>query len=334
MIFVILVLIVLLLIFFLVSINLGRYPISLGEILGIFLAKIIGTTRFWPSTTVNVLFDMRLPRILAAIIVGAAFSGSGAAYQGVFKNPLVSPDILGAAAGACFGASLGILFSLPSLGVEICAFVSGICAVAITCFLSRALNMAMNGILILILAGIVVGNLFTAFTSTIKFMADPNSKLPEITFWLMGGLSNVSKGDVLRLLIPFSLGIVPLLFLRWQLNVMSLGDEEALALGVEVKRVRMIVILSSTLVTSSAVAISGMVGWVGLIIPQMARLLVGPNYKTLLPVSLIMGGMFLLLVDDVCRTIYTTEVPLSILTSVIGAPLFVYLLYKSKNDRC
>ncbi len=323
---VVLALILLLLAVFLISINIGRYPIPLEEILGILIAKLIGTTRYWPGTTVNVLFDMRLPRILAAILVGAAFAGSGAAYQGLFKNPMVSPDILGASAGACFGAALGILVSLPNLGIELAAFLFGICAVAITYFLSQALNKAMNGILILVLAGMVVGNLFTAFTAAIKFVADPNSKLPEITFWLMGGLSAVGKGDVLLLLIPFTLGIVPLLLLRWQLNVMSFGDEEALSLGVDVKKVRLAVILSSTLVTSSAVAVSGMVGWVGLIIPHLARLLVGPNYKILLPVSLIMGGAFLLLVDDVCRTIYTTEIPLSILTAVIGAPFFIYLL--------
>ncbi len=328
---VILVLILLLLALFLISVAIGRYPIPLKEILSIFAAKLTGAARFWPGTTISVLFDMRLPRILAAIIVGAAFAVSGAAYQGLFKNPMVSPDILGASAGASFGAALGILFSLPGLGVEISAFLFGICAVAITYFLSQAINKAMSGILVLVLAGMVVGNLFSAFTSTIKFVADPNSKLPEITFWLMGGLSAVGKGDVLLLLIPFTLGIIPLLFLRWQLNIMSFGDEEALALGVDVKRVRLAVILSSTLVTSSAVAVSGMVGWVGLIIPHLARLLVGPNYKILLPVSLIMGGAFLLLVDDVCRTIYTTEIPLSILTSVIGAPFFIYLLLKTKK---
>ncbi len=244
---------------------------------------------------------------------------------------MVSPDLLGASAGACFGAALGILLSFGSVGIEVAAFLAGIVAVAASYLLSNAIGRRMGGVLVLVLSGLVIGNLFQAFTSAVKFLADPNSQLPEITFWLMGGLSNVRGGDLAGLLVAFAIGCIGLMALRWRLNIMALGDEEAASLGVDVRKTRLVVIALATLLTAGSVAVAGMVGWVGLIVPHMARFLVGPDHRHLVPASMLLGGAFLLLVDDVCRSIYTTEIPLSILTAVLGAPLFVYLICKRRG---
>lgn len=283
-------------------------------------------------TAVNVMFTMRLPRVAAAACVGAMLAVAGCAYQGLFRNPMVSPDLLGASAGAGFGAALGILLSLGGVGVQVTAFLFGCLAVGISYALSQRISRGMNAILVLVLCGMVVQNLFTAFTSAVKFMADPNSQLPEITFWLMGGLANVDKDNVWWLIVPLVAGSVVLFALRWRINVMALGDEEALSLGVDVKRTRLAVVLAATLVTSSAVSVAGMVGWVGLIIPHLARFLVGPDHRGLVPASFLLGASFLLVVDDVCRSIYTTEIPISILTAIIGAPLFVYLIFRQRRQ--
>lgn len=284
------------------------------------------------QTAVNVMFNMRLPRVAAAACVGAMLAVAGCAYQGLFRNPMVSPDLLGASAGAGFGAALGILLSLGGVGVQLTAFAFGCLAVGISYALSQRISRGMNAILVLVLCGMVVQNLFTAFTSAVKFMADPNSQLPEITFWLMGGLANVDKDNVWWLIVPLIVGSIVLFALRWRLNVMALGDEEALSLGVDVKRTRLAVVLAATLVTSSAVSVAGMVGWVGLIIPHLARFLVGPDHRGLIPASFLLGASFLLVVDDVCRSIYTTEIPISILTAIIGAPLFVYLIFRQRRQ--
>lgn len=284
------------------------------------------------QTAVNVMFTMRLPRVAAAACVGAMLAVAGCAYQGLFRNPMVSPDLLGASAGAGFGAALGILLSLGGAGVQVTAFLFGCLAVGISYALSQRISRGMNAILVLVLCGMVVQNLFTAFTSAVKFMADPNSQLPEITFWLMGGLANVDKDNVWWLIVPLIAGSIVLFALRWRLNVMALGDEEALSLGVDVKRTRLAVVLAATLVTSSAVSVAGMVGWVGLIIPHLARFLVGPDHRGLIPASFLLGASFLLVVDDVCRSIYTTEIPISILTAIIGAPLFVYLIFRQRRQ--
>lgn len=315
---------VLMVIGFILSLMLGRYNLDFGEVAAFITAIFTGETA--DATGANVLFTMRLPRVLAAMVIGAALSGAGCAYQAIFKNPMVSPDLLGASAGACFGAALGILLSFGDAGMEISAFLFGILAVFLSCLLSETIGRRMGGILVLVLSGLVIGNLFQAFTSAVKFLADPNSQLPEITFWLMGGLANVYESDLWFLIAAFAVGCVGLMLLRWRLNTMALGDDEASSLGVDVKRTRKIVIVFATLMTSASVAVSGMVGWVGLIVPHLARFLVGPDHRVLLPASMFLGGTFLMVVDDVCRSIYTTEIPLSILTAIIGAPLFIYLI--------
>ncbi|MDR0350242.1 MAG: iron ABC transporter permease [Coriobacteriales bacterium] len=309
---------ILLLVALVLSATVGRYAVSLNELMH-------------PNeTTLNVLL-LRLSRIAAAALVGAALAGAGCAYQGIFRNPMVSPDLLGASAGAGFGAALGILFSLGGALVELSAFVMGLLAVSISYFLSRAIGRSLRGVLVLVLSGMVIGNLFQAFTSAVKFVADPNSQLPEITFWLMGGLSAVRAEDLIWLVAAILIGGMGLFALRWKINVMSNGDEEALALGVEVGRVRLLVVAFATLLTSASVAIAGMVGWVGLIVPHLARFLVGADQRVLLPTSLLLGATFLLVVDDLCRFLYTTEIPLSILTSIIGAPLFIYLIARTRR---
>lgn len=313
------------------SLALGRYDLDFGRVLALMAAPFAGSVDQAMQTDASVFFTIRFPRVMAALIVGAALSGAGCAFQGIFKNPMVSPDLLGASAGACFGAALGILLSFGSIGVEVAAFVAGVVAVAASYLLSSAIGRRMGGVLVLVLSGLVVGNLFQAFTSAVKFLADPNSQLPEITFWLMGGLSSVREGDLAWLAGAFAVGTAGIMALRWRLNVMALGDEEALSLGVDVRRTRFAVIGFATLLTSASVAVAGMVGWVGLIVPHMARFLVGPDHRALVPASMMLGGTFLMLVDDVCRSVYTTEIPLSILTAILGAPLFVYLICKQRR---
>ena len=315
---------------FVFSLSLGRYDMGPVQVVELLLSPLTGAEV--AGTDANVFFTIRLPRVLAALVVGAALSGAGCAFQGIFKNPMASPDLLGASAGACFGAAAGILLSLGSVGIELAAFAMGVLAVTVSYALSAAIGRRLGGVLVLVLSGLVVGNLFQAFTSAVKFLADPNSQLPEITFWLMGGLSAVREGDLIGLLAAFAVGTVGIMALRWRLNVMALGDDEARSLGVDVRRTRLGVIACATLLTSASVAVAGMVGWVGLIVPHLARFAVGADHRALVPASMLMGGAFLMLVDDVCRSIYTTEIPLSILTAILGAPLFVYLICRQRKQ--
>lgn len=303
----------------------GRYPLNIGEFFIVIFSKITGSAHGLDENFDAIIFNIRLPRILAAIIVGAALSVAGAAYQGIFKNPLVSPDILGASAGAGFGATLAIILSLNSLGVQLFAFAFGLLAVFIT-YIIGARFVRSNISLILILAGILVGTLFSSFISLFKYIADPYEKLPAITFWLMGGLTRIEMSDIYIVLIPLIIGLVPLFLLRWRLNVMAFGDEEAQSLGVNTKSLRLLTIISATLVTAAVVSISGIIGWVGLLVPHLARFLVGPNYRLLIPASLLIGSIYLLLVDTLARAILPIEIPLGIFTAIIGAPLFIYLL--------
>jgi len=314
-----------------VSFLIGRYPLSPGMALRMFVGKALHLPQVWTDDMEAVLFRIRLPRIVAAMMVGAALSTSGAAYQGMFRNPLVSPDILGVSAGASFGAALAILLSWGIIGIQAAAFGFGLLAVMVTYLVSTRLSKNRDTVLVMILTGVIVGTLFSSFVSLIKYMADPTSKLPAITFWLMGSLASVSSHDVRMALIPILLGLIPLVLLRWKLNVMSFGDEEAKTLGINTGVLRFVVIICATLMTASAVSISGVVGLVGLIVPHLARLLVGPNYKVLLPVSILMGCMFLLGVDDLARAMYSVEIPLGIITSIIGAPIFLYLLLNNRG---
>lgn len=318
-----------------VSICFGRYGVSLPQVvssLGEFIQHLAaGQELKFDSSETSVVVNLRLPRILAAVLVGAALATAGASYQGVFCNPMVSSDILGASAGAGFGASFAILLGAPSVVIQLAAFVGGMVAVGLTYAIGTAVGGRFTATLSLVLAGIVIQALFQAFVGCAKYLADPYSQLPEITFWLMGSLSTVNFGDIAAIVVPLIVGLAVLIALRWRINVLSLGEEEASALGVDTKRLRLVIIVCATLVTGSAVSVAGQVGWIGLVVPHLSRMLVGPNYRHLLPASLLMGGSFLLIVDDVARSVMQAEIPLGILTAVIGAPLFVFLLLKGRK---
>lgn len=326
-----LILILIPIIAFLFSITLGRYSLSIKEVSTILIAKVLGKNIDYPEVIDTVIFQIRMPRVIVAMIVGSALSVSGAVYQGMFKNPMVSPDILGTSAGAGFGAALAILLSFSTIGIQFMSFTFGLIAVLLTYTISTKISKDDSVMLILILAGILIGTIFQSLTSLAKYVADPYDKLPTITFWLMGSLSTVSQKDLLVIIFPYLLGMVPLFLVRWHLNILSFGEEEAKALGVDTKRLRFLVIICSTLLTASSISISGMVGWVGLIIPHLARMAVGPDFKGLLPVSALIGGTYLLLVDNIARSVASVEIPLGILTSIIGAPFFIYLLLKTRK---
>lgn len=306
----------------------GPYRIAPSEILAAL------TQRFSAgpdgSAADTVLFRIRLPRVLAAVLVGAALSAAGAAYQSLFRNPLVSPDILGVSTGAGLGAVLGILLGLPVAAIQLLGFGGGLLTVAVVATLARGLRGG-GDVLVLVLAGIVVGALAGAAISLVKVLADPYDQLPAITFWLLGSLAGAKPGDVAAILPAVLLGLVPLLLLRWRIGVLSLGDDEARALGVDVGRLRAIVIAAATLITASVVAISGVIGWVGLMVPHMARLLVGPRFDRLLPASILLGAAFMVGVDTLARSAARIEIPLGVLTAVIGGPAFVWLLAQSRR---
>ncbi|MCQ5091560.1 FecCD family ABC transporter permease [Slackia exigua] len=319
-------------ILFFFSFMLGQYPINPAGVVDIIGSKIFGYECSQSSMAQTIVWKVRLPRILAALIIGAGLAVAGTVYQTLFKNPMVSPDILGATSGAGFGAALAILLSLPYFFIQAGAFVLGLIAVALTYGICVCVSRGKDALLMLILGGIIVSTLFSSLITLIKYVADPDSKLPAITYWLMGSLSTVNMTDVAFLLIPIVLGVAPVIALRWKLNAMAFGDEEAKAMGLNVTALRGIFILCATLLASASVAVAGMIGWVGLVIPHMARFIAGPNCKELLPMSLLVGGGFLLVVDDFCRNLFTVEIPLGILTSLIGAPFFFYLLYKRAKD--
>src|SRR5690606_16983908 len=258
-------------------------------------------------------------------LVGGALAAAGAAYQGMFRNPLVSPDILGVSAGAGLGAVLGIFLGLPLPWVQLLAFVGGLLAVSLVYLLASRIRRH-DPVLVLVLAGVALGTLLGAGISLLKILADPYSQLPSITFWLLGGLNGVSFADLASAAPLMLAGLLPLALLRWRINLLSLSDEEAAALGLNISRIRLLLILSATLMTASAVAITGIIGWIGLVVPHMARLLVGPEFSRLLPASLLLGASFLLLTDTLARTLAGIELPLGILTALIGAPFFLLLL--------
>jgi iron complex transport system permease protein len=318
-----------LVILFFLSFLLGRYPIDIYDVLLAISSKILGFDSGLPHSVETIIFQIRLPRILGAILVGAALSIAGASFQGLFRNPLVSPDKLGVSSGAGLGAAIGILSSAGYFFVQIFAFVFGLLAVGITYLLSKSLKG--TSMLTLVLCGIAIESFFGSMLSLAKYVADPYEQLPSIVFWMMGSLASVNNQQLIAVAIPIILGIVVLLLVRWRINVLSMGEEEAQTLGIDVKKMQGIIIVCCTLITASAVSISGIIGWVGLVIPHIVRLIIGPDHKVLLPASAILGAFFLLLIDNVSRTLTTVEIPLGILTALIGAPFFIYLLKQSKE---
>lgn len=301
----------------LLGLSIGRYAINLFAPLD--------------ATAQDVLWRIRAPRVLAAILVGAALSAAGAAYQQLFRNPLVSPDILGVSAGSALGAVLGIVLSRDVVTIQAMAFLGGIATVGIV----YAIGNAMRGhdpLLTLVLAGVLVGALAGAGVGLLKYIADPYNQLPAITFWLLGSLSGIAPPDLLSTLPAVLIGLLPLWLLRWQIDTLSLGDDEARALGVAVRPVRLSVIAGATLITAAVVSVSGIIGWVGLLVPHMARLLVGPRFVLLLPASLLLGSGYMLAVDTLARGSVAIEIPLGILTALIGTPVFIWVLLKARRS--
>jgi iron complex transport system permease protein len=307
----------------LVAFTVGRTPVSLGDLWAVL-------TGSGSESLQTVVWQIRAPRIAAAVAVGAALAVAGAAFQGLFRNPLVSPDLLGASAGAALGALLGIYFSLGIAGIQLAAFVGGLVAVALVYATGSAVRQG-DPILVLLLAGIVIGSLLGAGIGLVKTLADPYNQLPAMTFWLLGSLAAAHADDLPALLIPVALGLGVLMLLRWRLDVMSLPDEEARALGARTAWLRLGIVAAATLVTAASVAAAGIVGWVGLVVPHLARFLVGPSFVRLLPTAALLGAGLLLLIDTLARSVAAVEIPLGILTAIIGSPFFIALLGRAQK---
>lgn len=314
----------------LLSFVLGRYDVPLAQLLKILLSGIFPIEQTWTDNMAIAVLNVRLPRILLACLVGCALSAAGTGYQTVFQNPMAAPDILGASSGACTGAALAILTGQSSVMITVFAFGFSLLSVALVYLVgshargSRVVN--------LLLAGIMVGSLFSACTSYIKLVADPTNQLPEITYWLMGSLSGTRMSTVTFAAVCMAVGLVPLLLLRWRMNLLTLSADEARAMGIHTDRLRLAVILSATVLTAAAVSVSGMIGWVGLVIPHLSRRIVGNDCRKLLPMACLFGAAFLLLVDNMARSLTATEIPIGILTAFVGAPFFIHLMVKG-GDR-
>jgi len=300
-----------------VAMAVGRAMLSPGTVVDA-LRQLVTGDGDTPLVARNIVLNVRLPRVVAAAMIGGALAISGTAYQGLFRNPMVSPDILGASTGASFGAALALLLSLGGMPARAAAFAGGLAAVFITYAAARYIGRGSSQVLLLVLCGMIVSALFQAFVSAIKYTADPDSKLPEITYWLMGSIAKVTWSD-------------SLLALRWRFNILAFGDEEAESLGVNAAALRLVSIVCATLLTASCVAISGVIGWVGLIMPHVVRFIAGPDNRIVVPLSVILGGAFLIAVDTACRSLMPSEIPLGILTSIIGAPLFFLILLRTQQ---
>ncbi len=327
------VLLYLLLLFFVCffsSFLMGRYPIAPVELIKILLSKIIPLPATWDSQLEIVLFQIRLPRVFMAALIGGGLACAGAVYQGVFQNPLVSPDVLGVSSGTGFGAALGLLLGFGYQAVSASALFFGLLAVCIVYLISRKVKS--NPTLALVLAGILISSLFSSSISLIKLVADTDNILPVITYWLMGSLASIRTDDVLFAAPLILLGLIPLYLFRWQMNIATLGDNEAKCIGIPIQKVRLLVILCATLITAASVSVSGMIGWVGLIVPHLGRILVGNDYRKLFPASFLLGSSFLVVTDNCARLLSTNEIPIGILTAFIGVPIFLYLILKKESN--
>lgn len=310
------------------SMTVGKFDAGLADLLAQIKAMLGGAPA--DETVATVFWNIRLPRVVAGLAVGAALAAAGATYQGLFRNPLVSPDILGVSAGASFGAVIGIFLSLPVGIIQLMSFAGGLIAVFSVYAVAAGIRNR-DPALVLVLAGIAVGALVGAGISLIKILADPYNQLPAITYWLLGSLASVTSGDVVSILPALVVGIITLFLLRWRMNVMTLGEEEAKALGIDTGRLRVVLVLAATLITAAAVSITGIIGWIGLVIPHVARLIVGPDFVRLLPISMALGAAYLLVADILARSIALIEVPLGILTATVGAPFFLFLLASGRR---
>ena len=306
----------------------GPFPVAPRELWASVVARLTGAGPALAPPAEAVIWQVRGPRVLAGVLVGASLSAAGAAYQTMFRNPLVSPDILGVSAGCGLGASVAILLGLPIALVSLSAFGAGLAAVAVVTLVARRVG-EQDPVLVLVLAGVAVGALLGAGISLVKLLADPSVQLPSITFWLLGGLHGIRPADLASAAPAVLLGIAALLLVRWRIDLLTLPDDEAAALGVSVGRLRRGVVVAATLMTAAAVAVSGIIGWVGLVVPHVARLLVGPAFSRLLPTAILLGATFVVIADTCARSLAPIELPLSVLTAVVGAPFFLWLLGRS-----
>lgn len=306
----------------LIALCLGQYTIALQDVI-----KVLTLQKVDLVNAETVIFNIRIPRILVSLIVGSGLAAAGASFQALFSNPLATPDTLGCANGASFGAALGILLGLNALGIQISALIFGILAVVFVFVFTRYRHA--NQIMMIILGGMVVSSLFSALVSLIKYVADPNDVLPVITFWLMGSFSNSTVRSLYTGVPMIVLGMVVLYLMRYRMNALSLKEEEAASLGINVRQNRMIVIVASSLITASVVSMCGVVGWVGLLIPHISRMLFGNNHTKVIPGCIVFGALFMLIIDTIARCMYQAEIPVSILTAIIGAPVFLLLLRKT-----
>lgn len=310
---------------FFLSLFLGRYIISPTEVIRILIQAVQG--KLEGGIAESVVLNIRLPRIILTLLVGAGMAASGAAFQGIFQNPLVSPDVLGVSSGAALGAVIGIMIAGTGSLAMILSMLVGIGSVILTYFFSKIKGQSST--LSLILAGMIVQALMNALVSLVKYTADPYSKLPQITYWLMGSFSSASYKDVLLISVPVGASLLVLFLLRWRINILSLGDEEAAALGTNPKLTRIVIIAASTVISASSVMIAGIVGWVGLVIPHMTRMIFGVDHQDLIPASMINGAIYLTLIDLIARSATEAEIPIGILTAVIGAPFFAILFKRT-----
>ena len=316
----------------LISLGLGKYPVSLREIVVFFCQRWFGAaylTSERMSILKNVLMEIRLPRIFAASLIGAALSVSGAAYQAMFINPLVSPSLLGVLGGASFGAALGIVYLKSWYAIQMATFVGGMAAVMVAIGIARIYRV--NTTIMLVLGGIISGALFTSLLELVKYLADPYNQLPTIVYWLMGSLSQTDRDMVAKTGVLICLGLVILIFSSRQLNVLSMGDEEAKAMGVNVQKVRLVVIVCATVISALTVVIAGTIAWVGLIVPHFTRMITGPDNGRLLPVAAIFGAVYLVMVDDICRLAFSFELPIGIVTALVGIPCFAFVLRNARK---
>lgn len=314
----------------LLALTLGLYPIPVDDVARVLLSPVWpGVADSVPEIASTLVLRVRLPRVLAALLIGAGLASTGVAFQGIFKNPLVDSNLLGVTSGAGFGAALVLLLQGSHLQVQASAFVFGLVAVSLAFFGSRLYRTA--PMIVLTLMGILIGSLFGSLTSLLKYLADPLDTLPSITFWLLGGLTDVTWDDIPLLTIVTAAGSFFFYLIRWQFNVLSLGDMEAVALGMNPDRMKLVIIGWATLMTAIAVSVGGVIGWIGLVIPHAGRILVGPDHSLLIPASLSLGASFLLVIDTLSRTVLPSEVPLGVLTGLIGVPLLIMLLRRNRT---
>jgi len=311
-----------------VSLSLGRYSNDPLKVLNVLLARMGANVNVDPTMD-SIVFNVRLPRIIASVMIGAMLSLSGTVYQSVFRNPLVSPDLLGVSSGAAVGAAGAILLGAGLVTRQLFAFTGGMLAVLITSMVPRILRNRSN--MMLVLSGIIVGGFFSSVLAIMKFVAEEQTELSSIVFWQMGSLSSILGRELLAILPVFVICSSLLLMLSWRINILAFGDLEAQTLGVNVRQVRSIVVVCASLLTASAVSISGTIGWIGLVVPHLGRLLVGSDNTRSMPLAILIGSLFMLLIDTLARTATSMEIPLSILTGFVGAPLYAFLLYKQKT---